>query len=41
MGIMMLIFSVLALLSLAGFFVFGIGLGVIGGVLSLVNRQIK
>ncbi len=40
-GIMALIFSVLALLSLGGFFVFGVGLGVIGGILSIVNKQIK
>ncbi len=40
-GIIVLIFSVLALLSLGGFFVFGVGLGVIGGILSIANRQIK
>jgi hypothetical protein len=40
-GIMVLIFSVLALLSMGGFFVFGVGLGVIGGILSIVDKQIK
>jgi hypothetical protein len=40
-GIMVLIFSVLALLSLGGYFVFGVGLGVIGGIMSIVNKQIK
>ncbi len=40
-GIMVLIFSVLALLSLGGFFVFGVGLGVIGGILSIANKQVK
>lgn len=40
-GIMVLIFSVLALFSLGSFYVFGVGLGVIGGILSIVNRQIK
>ncbi len=40
-GIMVLIFSILALLSLGNFFVFGVGLGVIGGVLSIVNKQIR
>lgn len=40
-GIMALIFSVLALLALGGFFVFGTGLGVIGGILSIANKQVK
>ncbi len=40
-GIIVLIFSVLALLSLGGFFVFGVGLGVIGGILSVANKQIR
>jgi hypothetical protein len=38
-GVMVLIFCVMALLSLGGF-VFGIALGVIGGILAIANRQV-
>jgi hypothetical protein len=39
-GTVTLIFSVLAFLSLGGF-LFGIGLGVIGGILAIANRQVR
>ncbi len=39
-GIMALIFSVLAFLSLGGF-LFGTGLGIIGGILAIANRQVR
>lgn len=39
-GIIALIFSVMALLSLGGFLI-GAGLGVIGGILAIANRQVR
>ncbi|MGH9989036.1 MAG: DUF6114 domain-containing protein [Nitrososphaera sp.] len=39
-GVIALIFSVMALLSLDGFLL-GTGLGVIGGILAIANRQVR
>ena len=39
-GVMALIFSVMALLTLGGFLL-GTGLGVIGGILAIANRQVR